>query len=177
LRGVPVRVFRLTESVGAFKPADKLMPCWRPVWPRYTRPIVGELLLLHSHQKQYVGAAFNSSVCALANAAQPHSRILVQSTPAASYAAPSTRESCALALSGALASDRASGGASQAMCRWLPAYGAAPSPRLHSTRLIEPLGEFWRWLESHRLTAPNTSAACAQSLTQRLLHRIKAQIG
>ena len=156
---VQVRVMKLTESVGAIKWPDKLVPGWRNVWPAYTRPISGDLLLLHSHEPRLIPPEYNRSICGLLNADAPHSRLMVQSGPGRPYQVATQRARCAHALSPTLITDRASAAAAQQLCSWLP---TKESGGRGQTQLVEPLSTFWSWLEAHKLTAPNASAECTR---------------
>ena len=73
----------------AFKSAEKTLPGWKMVPPRYTRPVAGTVLLVHS------GPA---TVCDDANRHAPLPRLIAQPTPGSAYATCLSPAQCLAAM-------------------------------------------------------------------------------
>lgn len=141
---VRVRVQRLTEAVLGLKSADKTMPGWKMVPPRYSRPIAGSVLLVHSG---------HASICEEANRDAPTPRVVSQPNGGARPATSSTTHAhCLLAMQAAA---RSGGGVSvlaQRVCDQLLEAGGSGGG-VASPELVEPLPVFWAWLVAHNLTS------------------------
>ena len=140
---VRVRVQRLTERALGLKSADKTMPGWRMVPPRYSRPVAGSVLLVHSG---------HASICEEANRDAPTARVLAQPRHGARPIASSTaHENCLRAMQAARRDGSAAWALAQRVCDQLLTPGGRgggpPSPEL-----VEPLSAFWAWLKAHDLT-------------------------
>lgn len=142
---VRVRVQRLTERSLGFKSADKTLPGWRMVPPRYSRPVAGSVLLVHSG---------HASVCEEANRDAPTARVLSQPRPGARPVTSSTTHDHCLRAMQAVPRDESGGGllAKRVCDQLLTAVGDGGGDGA-SPELVEPLPAFWAWLVAHNLTA------------------------
>ena len=149
---VHVRVGRLTERVLGFKSADKKMPGWRMVPPRYTRPIVGEALLVHS--------GGTDELCAEINRESPTPRIVTEvprqtrgavASAHGAFASFTNRTQCARVMA------PSRWHLAPAVCSFLPMSTHGTHGIRHGAAiLVEPLHTFWHWVVAQGLT--NTSA-------------------
>jgi hypothetical protein len=152
---VRVRVQRLTERVLGFKSADKTMPGWRMVPPRYSRPVAGSVLLVHSG---------HASICDEANRDAPTARVLSQprhgQRPIESS---TTHEGCMRAMQAVRHDTGDVWALAQRVCDQLLTTrgdgGGAASPEM-----VEPLPVFWAWLVAHNLTSPRPPPQPKQGL-------------
>ena len=175
-RAVHVRVGRLTESIVGFKSADKKMPGWRQVPPRYTRPIVGEVLLVHSggsgamctelnrdsptlriiSQVYRVPPPRNASVVQLqlasTEAQAPPPLVRGAHIGASTFASLTSREECTQAFEAAVPVSKWA--LSTRVCDFLPKVTTrtASGAKDDMTTLLEPLETFWLWVVEHSLT-------------------------
>ena len=147
---VHVRVGRLTERILGFKSADKKMPGWKPVQPRHSRPIVGEVLVVHS--------GGSKAMCAEFNRERPRYRIISQVPSSARHAVTEARIGSFASLTNqsqcARATSRTNWHLAPRVCSLLaqPAVGAQAYKHA-ALDLIEPLGTFWSWMREHGLTS------------------------
>ena len=158
-----VRIWRLAENVAAFKSADKLVPVVRLgaavqkrreqwTFPRYTRPIHGPLLALHSY---IPGSLAGDDVCEALDASARRTRLLLHLHPRQRVLTPQTRGECLAAVRAA--SPRAHGRNfsleyAERICSLLPAQPrAAPRGGAAQLPLVESLDDFWAWMRAHRL--------------------------
>lgn len=139
-----VRVWRLREGVMGFKSVDKRRPKWSLVWPRYSRPVDGPVLALHSYEHSGVGAHRN--ICHALNSREDWMRLVVQGRPGRPYVALTSRSHCEANLNAASGSARFV----DPLCRMLP---LRPIPSSSPPQLVETLPHFWRWMRSVNLTA------------------------
>ena len=144
-RGAPsvrVRLMKLTESIAGFKSLDKRRGWY---WPRYLRPVRGNVLLLHSFvapPPSPLGAAggavaggvrasrvTRASVCAALNAHAPSPRLIVQVSPRHPIESHTTIDGCVEAIRRRTADNAERGIAAADATRlcWLLA-SAAPGP-------------------------------------------------
>lgn len=179
-----VRVWRLAEAMLGFKSADKLMPGWKMVSPRYSRPIDGVVHLVHSFDRAGLGG--HRSVCDALNEREGMRRLLVQAhTP---YRSLTSRAECLAALlllpapqgghrrvNSTVSPRRVAERYGRPLCGMLP---DVPRRASAEPSLAEPLPSFWRWLKSVNLTSTgqaHTVAAPTESSRAALRRRNQSE--
>ena len=175
-----VRVFRLRENIGAFKRADYRRegttgPA-RWVWPIYTRPWRGPLLVLHSY---HANALAGREVCSIFNPPSSHTRMnslglrnrtrasthlhggermALQLSPTSPIITPTRRSECLHAAVNTRAETTQqsiySTEHARRICAMLPAK-SQPQYALPAAvpELAEPLDQFWGWMVAQGLTS------------------------
>ena len=151
---VHVRVARLTERVAGFKSADKTLPGWVMVPPRYTRPITGTALVVHSG---------HGRICDQVNRDAPRRRIVAQSLlKGKPFVSALNVSHCLRAMLPETATegerDRSDARNDSLLTRRVCGQlrGGKGAPRAHDG-LYEPLGAFWAWMCMQKLTGPKAS--------------------
>ena len=175
-----VRVFRLRENIGAFKRADYRRegttgPA-RWVWPIYTWPWRGPLLVLHSY---HANALAGREVCSIFNPPSSHTRMnslglrnrtrasthlhggermALQLSPTSPIITPTRRSECLHAAVNTRAETTQqsiySTEHARRICAMLPAK-SQPQYALPAAvpELAEPLDQFWGWMVAQGLTS------------------------
>lgn len=149
---IPVRVWRLKETVLGMKYADKTRGGGKWLWPRYSRPIAGAVQVLHSYAKS--ATKNGSTMCALLNAQQADVRMILRPSHKSAYVTVRTRNGCRHLLAN---STHQSEQPARKLCSLLPAKlqraGAI-------SELAEPLDDFWRLIQGiyHQDSAPSNRA-------------------
>jgi len=163
---VHVRVARLTERVVGFKSADKTLPGWVMVPPRYTRPITGTALVVHSG---------HGRICDQVNRDAPRRRIVAQSLRKGNpFVSALNVSHCLRAMLPETATEgerdrrdaRNDSLLTRRVCGQL--QGGKGAPRAHDG-LYEPLGAFWAWMCMQKLAGPK--ASCAKSKESQMKKR------
>ena len=159
---VHVRVARLTERVVGFKSADKTLPGWVMVPPRYTRPITGTALVVHSGHE---------GICDQVNRDAPRRRIVAQSLRKGnSFVSAINISHCLRAMLPETATEgerdrrkaRKDSLLTRRVCGQLELQGGKGRPRAHDG-LYEPLETFWAWMCMQKLTGPRASCTPAKT--------------
>ena len=138
---VRVRVQRLTERILGLKSADKMLPGWAKVPPRYSRPVAGEVLLVHSGPPQ---------ACDDANHDAPRLRIIAQALPGMPLASATEYGRCLADMQPVWRGypSAAAWTLAQRVCAQLNGSAEGVTPAL-----VQPLASFWAWMGRHHLTA------------------------
>lgn len=153
-----VRVLRLSEAFVGLKSADKLLPDWSTVWPRYTRPFEGPAFLLHSYSardSKTEPSALVRTVCELLQRNAPFRRILIQGSTSGVYAAPTTQAACMDATRSSRQAKRASAVLIDKVCSLLPEQPQLPAAA-RPVDIVESRDSFWLWMQAKNLTASST---------------------
>ncbi|KAL1510132.1 hypothetical protein AB1Y20_006464 [Prymnesium parvum] len=91
-KSVRVRVWRLKESFLGLKAADKRRPSWQMIWPRYSRPVEGEVQLIHSYDPR--GLRMHNNICQVLNNLSSWRRMMIQSHSNREYRIHTSRAEC-----------------------------------------------------------------------------------
>ena len=137
----------LRRSMAAFKSLEKRAKLW---FPRYTWPLYGEALLLHSYEEHVLRRPpSHASICAALNHAAPAWRLVAQRSGREGYATHTDHGRCVREMNSTVPAR---------VCRLLavaPAEHPRPSflrsflqPEQQSNAVVaEPLGKFWEWMK------------------------------
>ena len=126
--------------MAAFKSLEKRAKLW---FPRYSWPLYGEALLLHSYEVHALQKPpSHASICAALNHAAPAWRLIAQRSGRAGYATHTDRGRCVREMNGTVPAR---------VCRLL-AVAPGEQPEQQSNAIVaEPLSKFWAWMKSSKL--------------------------